>query len=92
MVTALGRPASAAGSACSRRKASRTGSTDGPLPALAADDTEPVRAKFVFMSGTPRLPALTLAEADWLVEAAMAIGSEQGFPHWRWLLSTSPER
>jgi uncharacterized protein GlcG (DUF336 family) len=32
------------------------------------------------MSDTPRLPGLTLAEADWLVQAALAVGAEQGFP------------
>jgi uncharacterized protein GlcG (DUF336 family) len=29
---------------------------------------------------TPRLPGLALADADWLVSAALAIGAEQGFP------------
>ena len=32
------------------------------------------------MSGTPRLPGLTLAEADWLVQAALGVGAERGFP------------
>ena len=32
------------------------------------------------MSDTPRLPGLTLAEADWLVEAALAVRAERGFP------------
>ena len=29
---------------------------------------------------TPRIPGLALADADWLVEAALAIGAERGFP------------
>jgi uncharacterized protein GlcG (DUF336 family) len=29
---------------------------------------------------TPRLPGLTLADADWLVETALAVGVERGFP------------
>jgi uncharacterized protein GlcG (DUF336 family) len=29
---------------------------------------------------TPRLPGLTLADADWLVESALAVGVERGFP------------
>lgn len=28
----------------------------------------------------PRLPGLTLSDADWLVQAALAIGADQGFP------------
>jgi uncharacterized protein GlcG (DUF336 family) len=32
------------------------------------------------MTSTPRLPGLTLADADWLVEAALAVGAERGFP------------
>ncbi|MEV7982386.1 heme-binding protein [Streptomyces sp. NPDC086519] len=32
------------------------------------------------MSDTPRLPGLTLAEADRLVHAALAVGAERGFP------------
>lgn len=32
------------------------------------------------MSDAPRLPGLTLADADWLVEAALAVGAERGFP------------
>ncbi|MFJ8022346.1 heme-binding protein [Streptomyces sp. NPDC096311] len=32
------------------------------------------------MSDTPRLPGLKLAEADWLVHAALAVGTERGFP------------
>ena len=32
------------------------------------------------MGETPRLPGLTLADADWLVETALAVGAEQGFP------------
>jgi uncharacterized protein GlcG (DUF336 family) len=35
---------------------------------------------FAFVSGAPRLPGLTLAKADWLVQAALAVGAEQGFP------------
>jgi uncharacterized protein GlcG (DUF336 family) len=35
---------------------------------------------FVLMTGTPRLPGLTLAEADSLVQAALAVGAERGFP------------
>jgi uncharacterized protein GlcG (DUF336 family) len=32
------------------------------------------------MSDTPRLPGLTLADADRLVQAALAVGAERGFP------------
>lgn len=32
------------------------------------------------MSDIPRLPGLTLADADRLVEAALAVGAERGFP------------
>jgi hypothetical protein len=39
-----------------------------------------VAVNFVFVSDTPRLPGLTLAEADWLVQAALAVGVERGFP------------
>jgi glc operon protein GlcG len=28
----------------------------------------------------PRLPGLTLADADWLVDAALQVGAERGFP------------
>ncbi|GAA0358960.1 heme-binding protein [Actinoallomurus spadix] len=35
---------------------------------------------FVIMSGTPRLPGLTLADADRLVQAALEVGAERGFP------------
>lgn len=28
----------------------------------------------------PRLPGLTLADADWLVDAALDVGAERGFP------------
>ena len=31
------------------------------------------------MTGAPRLPGLTLSDADWLVEAALAAGRERGF-------------
>jgi uncharacterized protein GlcG (DUF336 family) len=34
----------------------------------------------VFMPDAPRLPGLTLADADGLVKAALAVGSERGFP------------
>lgn len=34
----------------------------------------------VSTSGSPRLPGLTLAEADWLVRAALAVGAERDFP------------
>jgi uncharacterized protein GlcG (DUF336 family) len=32
------------------------------------------------VSNTPRLPGLKSAEADWLVQAALAVGAERGFP------------
>ncbi|MEW1737479.1 heme-binding protein [Nocardia beijingensis] len=32
------------------------------------------------MTEIPRLPGLVLADADWLVAAALAIGDERGFP------------
>lgn len=32
------------------------------------------------MTGTPRLPGLTLADADWLVRTALDVGAERGFP------------
>jgi uncharacterized protein GlcG (DUF336 family) len=32
------------------------------------------------MSDTPRLPGLTLADADWLVQSALTVGTERGFP------------
>ncbi|GAA4621238.1 heme-binding protein [Actinoallomurus vinaceus] len=32
------------------------------------------------MSDTPRIPGLTLADADWLVHAALAVRAERGFP------------
>lgn len=28
----------------------------------------------------PRLPGLTLSDADWLVQSALAVGADQGFP------------
>ena len=34
----------------------------------------------MIMSDTPRLPGLTLADADWLVQTALAVGAERGFP------------
>ena len=39
-----------------------------------------IAVNFAIMSGTPRLPGLTLADADCLVEAALAVGAERGFP------------
>ncbi|MEU0502190.1 heme-binding protein [Nocardia sp. NPDC005998] len=32
------------------------------------------------MTENPRLPGLTLADADWLVASALAVGAERGFP------------
>ncbi|MFJ1456944.1 heme-binding protein [Nocardia sp. N2S4-5] len=32
------------------------------------------------MSGSPRLPGLSLSEADLVVQAALAVGAERGFP------------
>ncbi|QWF77148.1 GlcG/HbpS family heme-binding protein [Amycolatopsis sp. CA-230715] len=32
------------------------------------------------MTGIPRLPGLTLADADWLAQAALDVGAERGFP------------
>ncbi|MFI6170443.1 heme-binding protein [Nocardia sp. NPDC051052] len=32
------------------------------------------------MSETPRLPGLTLADADWLVASALEVAAERGFP------------
>ena len=32
------------------------------------------------MSAAPRLPGLTLSDADWLVQAALDAGVEQGYP------------
>jgi uncharacterized protein GlcG (DUF336 family) len=32
------------------------------------------------MTETPRLPGLALADADWLVASALAVGNEHGFP------------
>ncbi|MBF6173883.1 GlcG/HbpS family heme-binding protein [Nocardia blacklockiae] len=32
------------------------------------------------MSGTPRLPGLSLSEADLVVQVALAVGAERGFP------------
>lgn len=34
----------------------------------------------MFVGETPRLPGLRLADADWLVQTALAVGAEQGFP------------
>lgn len=35
---------------------------------------------FVIMSGAPRLPGLTLADADRLAQDALAVAAERGFP------------
>jgi uncharacterized protein GlcG (DUF336 family) len=32
------------------------------------------------MTGKPRLPGLTLADADWIVQEALRVGVERGFP------------
>ena len=32
------------------------------------------------MSNSPRIPGLTLADADWLAHAALAVAADQGFP------------
>jgi glc operon protein GlcG len=32
------------------------------------------------MTGNPRLPGLTLADADWIVQEALKVGGERGFP------------
>lgn len=32
------------------------------------------------MTGAPRLPGLTLSDADWLVQTALEVGAERGFP------------
>ena len=32
------------------------------------------------MTGAPRLPGLTLGDADWLVQTALEVGAERGFP------------
>ncbi|HEY6526784.1 MAG TPA: heme-binding protein [Solirubrobacteraceae bacterium] len=32
------------------------------------------------MTGKPRLPGLTLADADWIVQEALRAGAERGFP------------
>lgn len=32
------------------------------------------------MAGNPRLPGLTLADADWIVQEALRVGAERGFP------------
>ena len=32
------------------------------------------------MTGSPRLPGLTLADADWIVQEALRVGAERGFP------------
>jgi glc operon protein GlcG len=32
------------------------------------------------MTGNPRLPGLTLADADWIVQAALRVGGEREFP------------
>jgi glc operon protein GlcG len=32
------------------------------------------------VTGNPRLPGLTLADADWIVQEALRVGAERGFP------------
>jgi glc operon protein GlcG len=32
------------------------------------------------VAGNPRLPGLTLADADWIVQEALRVGAERGFP------------
>ena len=32
------------------------------------------------MTGAPQLPGLTLSDADWLVQTALEVGAERGFP------------
>jgi glc operon protein GlcG len=32
------------------------------------------------VTGNPRLPGLTLADADWIVQDALRVGAERGFP------------
>ena len=32
------------------------------------------------MTGNPRLPGLTLADSDWIVQEALRVGAERGFP------------
>lgn len=44
------------------------------------------------MSGTPRPPGLTSADADWPVRTALAVATERGFPRWPSPSSTSPPR
>jgi uncharacterized protein GlcG (DUF336 family) len=39
-----------------------------------------VADNLVFASDSPRIPGLRLAEADRLVQAALAVGAERGFP------------
>ena len=34
----------------------------------------------VLVPGQPRLPGLTLDDADWIVQEALRVGSERGFP------------
>lgn len=46
---------------------------------LLVDVPELSRLISLSVSGTPRLPGLTSAEADWLVRTALAVGAERGF-------------
>ena len=39
-----------------------------------------VADNFLLMPDTPRLPGLKLADADWLVQTALSVGTERGFP------------
>jgi uncharacterized protein GlcG (DUF336 family) len=50
----------------------------GCTPAPSLRDARAV--SLVFMIESPRLPGLTLTDADWLVKAALAVGAERGFP------------
>lgn len=45
----------------------------GNRPGAVADN-------FVLMPDTPRFPGLKLADADWLVQTALSVGVERGFP------------
>lgn len=46
---------------------------------LLVDVPELSRLISLSVSGTPRLPGLTSAEADWLVRTALAVGAERDF-------------
>lgn len=70
-------PTSMAGTAVWRwRPAPPVRSLRPTAPASAS----PYGARLPGMIGSPRLPGLTLADADWLVEAALAVGAENGYP------------